>query len=59
LNTASYKVTVKKQNGSCKSPKYPAMEATNSEHVYDPELFGLGSIIPVVVFPVTILTYSP
>ncbi len=25
---------------SYKSPKTPAMEATNSERVYDPELFG-------------------
>jgi len=27
------------------SPKTPAMEATNSERVYDPELFGL-SLVP-------------
>jgi len=30
-----------KQNGSYKLPKTPAVEATNSERVYDPELFGL------------------
>jgi len=36
----SYKITVKKQNGSYKSPKTPAMEATNSERVINPELFG-------------------
>jgi len=42
LNTATYKVTVKKQNGSYKLPKTPAVD------VYDPELFGVKQALESV-----------
>jgi len=44
LNTATYKITAKKQNGSYKLPKTSRYGSDQRERVYDPELFGLKEL---------------